>query len=90
MQRRGSEDIDVALGRPPKPEDVVPHQARFSASEAVFVPPGRVRSIEGVDEARAVNGVTDVIVLCEEGDTIPEYQSCAWDGSVMDRPSMLR
>jgi len=69
--------IDVALGRPPKPEDVVPQQARFSASEAVFVPPGRVRSIEGVDEARAVNGVTDVIVLCEEGDTIPEYQSSA-------------
>jgi biotin carboxylase len=34
------------------------------------VPPGRVRHIAGIDEARSIPGITDLEVYCHEGDTV--------------------
>lgn len=69
--------IDVALGRPPRDEDIEPSVRRCAVSEAMFPKPGRVESIDGLEDARALPGIAAIKMLCGVGDTIPEYQSSA-------------
>ncbi len=63
--------IRIALGEPVAVADLERHAARPVVQRYAFPAPGRVVSIEGAEDARAVPGVTDVVVTAKPGDVIP-------------------
>jgi biotin carboxylase len=67
----------LAVGVPLDPTDLEHRWHRHAAAWVAFPPPGRVRRIEGVEEARRVSGVREVFVRVEPGDVIEEYRDCA-------------
>ena len=62
----------IALGEEP---DVTPKKQRGSAIRFFDVPSGRIESIEGADEARALAGVTEITFTKSVGDTAGEIGS---------------
>jgi len=63
--------IQVALGETVEPSVLSPHRSTPVVQRYAFPAPGRIVSIRGVEEARALPGVTDVIVTAKPGDVIP-------------------
>jgi hypothetical protein len=57
--------IQMALGR--RPEGLSPSRSWTCAERAFISIPGRVRSIQGLDEARALPGVRDLFLRAEPG-----------------------
>jgi biotin carboxylase len=57
--------IQIALGR--KPGGLVPSRSWTCAERAFISIPGRVRSISGLEEAKAVPGVRDLFLRAEPG-----------------------
>jgi biotin carboxylase len=64
--------VDMALGN-----DVVVEPERLRASTLVFpsAPQGILRAVRGLDEARAVEGVSDIALYLAPGDRIAELRS---------------
>ncbi|GHT66051.1 hypothetical protein FACS1894110_09080 [Spirochaetia bacterium] len=60
--------ILIAAGR--KPEGLVPGRSWTCAERAFISIPGRVRSIQGLDKAKAVPGVSDLFLRAEPGKTV--------------------
>lgn len=60
--------IRIALGEDPGP--LAPRWNHTSIEKAVLAPPGRIRSISGVEEARALPGVRQVFINWKAGDLI--------------------
>jgi biotin carboxylase len=60
--------ILIAAGR--RPEGLVPGRAWTCAERAFISIPGRVRSIQGLDKAKAVPGVKDLFLRAEPGKTV--------------------
>lgn len=65
--------IQIALGE--KPDDLLPRVAHVSAERAIIPPPGKILSIQGVEEARKIKGVKEVIFMKEVGDPVNELKS---------------
>ena len=65
--------IELALGA--RPSDLTPRFNRVSAERAIIPPPGKVVSMRGVEEAKRLKGVAEVIILTEVGDTLQEVTS---------------
>ena len=64
--------IDIALGQPVKPYILKPNNAAIR----YFQPPaGVIRSICGVDEARKLPGVKEVVLLRKVGESVPQITS---------------
>lgn len=64
--------IDIALGQPVKPYILKPN----NAAVRYFQPPvGVIRSIRGVDEARKLPGVKEVVLLRKDGESVPPITS---------------
>jgi biotin carboxylase len=63
--------LKVALGEPVDAAELAPKAFTPVVQRYAFPDPGRVISVEGADEARAVPGVTEVIVTAKPGDVIP-------------------
>jgi biotin carboxylase len=57
--------IQMAVGR--KPDGLVPSRSWTCAERAFISIPGRVRSIQGLEEARSVQGVRDLFLRAEPG-----------------------
>jgi biotin carboxylase len=57
--------IQMALGR--KPEGLAPSRSWTCAERAFISIPGRVRSIQGLEEAKALQGVRDLFLRAEPG-----------------------
>jgi biotin carboxylase len=57
--------IQMAIGRPP--EGLSPSRSWTCAERAFISIPGRVRSIQGLEEAKAVRGVRDIFLRAEPG-----------------------
>lgn len=67
----------LAAGLPPDPQDLAMRFHRHAAAMAAFPEPGRITAIEGVAEAQAMPGVTDMILRVATGDVIRPYDDCA-------------
>ncbi|MCH8313188.1 MAG: ATP-grasp domain-containing protein, partial [Nitrospinae bacterium] len=65
--------IQVALGE--TPTDLQPKTSLVSAERALIPPPGRILSIMGVEEARKIKGVKEIILMKEAGDQAEEVTS---------------
>jgi biotin carboxylase len=63
--------IRVALGETIPADELTPKQSTAVIQRYAFPTPGRVVSISGVDEARKIPGVTEVVVTARPGDIIP-------------------
>ena len=66
--------VHLAVG---EPVDLSSPLARGSVLRFPEVPPGRVASIKGVDEARAMHGVKDLELYVRPGDEIPVLSSAS-------------
>lgn len=65
--------IQVALGE--KPADLKPKTALISAERSLLPAPGKILSIRGVEEARKIKGVKEIILMKEAGDMAEELRS---------------
>ncbi len=65
--------IQVALGE--TPTDLKPKTTLVSAERSLIPPPGRILSIKGVEEARKIKGVKEIIFMKEAGDSMEEITS---------------
>ncbi|GHU55916.1 hypothetical protein FACS189442_4010 [Spirochaetia bacterium] len=79
--------ILIAAGR--KPEGLVPIRAWTCAERAFISIPGRVRSIQGPDKAKAVPGVRDLFLRSEPGKTVnfPENNVSKCGNIIASAPS---
>lgn len=77
----GTNDIkaamDIAIGNPLDLSDITPKVNRVSICQAIFPEPGKVISIDGIEEAKKIRGIEEVFVLVKEGDVIKPYRSSA-------------
>lgn len=69
--------LRLAVGMDFDPADAAAHLHRTAVCEAVFPAPGRVVSISGLEEARALPGVAHIFLLVGVGSTIEPYRHCA-------------
>lgn len=69
--------LNLATGGKIKKEDTIPRYNRVSMCKAIFPKPGQIIKIDGVDEAKRIKGVAQVILVVKEGDIIPPYKNCA-------------
>ena len=69
--------IEIAMGRPLDPLDLIPKFVMQSKTYSLMPQPGVVESVIGLDEAKNIPGVHDIIVTCKEGDVIDEYRDCS-------------
>ena len=65
--------IQVALGE--TPTDLKPKTSLVSAERSLFPLPGKILSIRGVEEARKIKGVKEIILMKEAGDMAEEPRS---------------
>ena len=65
--------IQIALGE--TPTDLQPKHSLVSAERSLIPAPGKILSIKGVDEARKIKGVKEIIFMKEVGDTAEEVKS---------------
>ena len=65
--------IRIALGE--KPDSFSPKKSWVSAERAIIAQPGKILSIRGVEEARKIKGVAEVIILKEPGDIVTPIRS---------------
>ncbi|WP_419784176.1 phosphoribosylglycinamide synthetase [Maridesulfovibrio sp.] len=78
--------IRLALGETPGAEDLTPSFQRGVAQRYLFPKPGRVLAIEGVEEAKAMDGISMVEIRTAVGQTIsPATSHPARAGVVMAR-----
>lgn len=65
--------MDIALGNPLNPLDLIPRWVKWSSTFAIFPNPGIVTAISGLEETQALPGVADVTLLVKVGDRIELY-----------------
>lgn len=65
--------IEVALGE--EPGNLVPVKNLVSIERAIITEPGIVKSINGIEEARAIEGVKDIFLNVAPGDTVIKPKS---------------
>ena len=63
--------IKVALGEHVAPEELEPRISTAVIQRYAFPKPGRVISVEGAEEAKKVDGVSEVVITAKPGDVIP-------------------
>jgi biotin carboxylase len=63
--------IKVALGEAVSPDELEPKQFTPVIQRYAFPKAGRVVSVEGLDEARKIAGVAEVVITARPGDIIP-------------------
>jgi biotin carboxylase len=69
--------IRMALGEKLTPDELQPKFHRPVVQRYVFPRPGRITNIQGVDHARSLPGVEEIIVSMKPGDVVPETTSSA-------------
>lgn len=62
--------IRVALGERPTAEELAPRAERGVAQRWIFPAPGRIRSISGLEQARRMPGVEELILRAKPGDVV--------------------
>jgi biotin carboxylase len=59
-----------ALGEPVDPQRLVPKRKQYVCQRYAFLPPGRVTAVSGLETARALPGVAEIVLYVEPGDII--------------------
>jgi biotin carboxylase len=67
----------LAIGERVSPADLTPRFERPVVQRYVFPPPGRIAAVRGVDAARALPGVIEVLVSRAPGNIVPVAESSA-------------
>ncbi len=76
--------IHLALGDTVSPEDLRPKYQRGVAQRYLFASPGRVIRINGLDTARRIPGIEEIIMTVQPGDiVIPPTNSAGSQGMVL-------
>ncbi|QPJ66263.1 MAG: ATP-grasp domain-containing protein [Candidatus Nitrohelix vancouverensis] len=65
--------IQIAIGE--TPDQLEPKKTLFSAERALIPQSGKILSIQGVEEARRIKGVKEIILMKEAGDTVEDIKS---------------
>lgn len=65
--------IQVALGQ--MPDDLKPKTELVAAERSLIPAPGKILSIRGIEEARKIKGVREIILMKEAGDWVEEPKS---------------
>lgn len=77
----GSHDIraglKLAIGQALDNEDIRHRYERGAAVRSLFPEPGRIISIEGLDEARRMPGVEEIFIWKQPGDMVGPYRNSA-------------
>jgi biotin carboxylase len=80
--------MEISLGRPLNEELIKGSMARTAICGGIFPPPGTIQAIHGVEEARTLPGVAQVILTKKPGDRVLEYidngRRCCWVIAVGD------
>lgn len=66
----------LAVGMPFDPDDITPARHAYAAAWASLPTPGRVVSIDNLDEVRALEGVHDVFLRTAPGELVEPYIDC--------------
>ena len=69
--------IRMALGEKLSPDELRPKFKKPVIQRYVFPSPGRITSIKGIEAARRVPGIEEIIVNMKPGDVVPEATSSA-------------
>ncbi|WP_031480981.1 ATP-grasp domain-containing protein [Maridesulfovibrio frigidus] len=67
--------IKLAMGETPAPEEMIPEYQKGVAQRYLFPEHGKVVAIDGVEEAKKIEGLRMVEIRCEIGETIPPTTS---------------
>ncbi len=69
--------LTIAIGKPMPESATKSKWDRVSICKCIFPKPGKVMSITGVEKAKKIKGVKQVIMYTKKGDLISPYKSCA-------------
>ena len=69
--------LNLAIGNPIPMDDITPKFNKVSICKAIFPNPGKIVKINGIEKAKRINGVAQIIMMVKEGDIITEYKNCA-------------
>jgi len=69
--------LNLAIGNQIPIDDVTPKLNKVSICKAIFPNPGRIVKISGIEKAKRIKGVAQIIMVAKEGDVITEYKNCA-------------
>ena len=69
--------VYTALGKDIPSSFLNPTKSKVALSGSIWPKPGKVISINGLDEAKKINGVEHIFLRCKIGDHIHEYKNCA-------------
>lgn len=67
--------LDLALGKALDKKDITPRFSRVAIERAIIPERGTILSVEGVDKARAHEGIHDVIMTKNVGDSVDPLES---------------
>jgi len=65
--------MDIALGKPLDPTDLIPKWIKWSSTVSIFPRPGKVKKITGTSDLLKIKGVSEIIMLVKSGDIIKPY-----------------
>ena len=69
--------MDIALGKPLDPADLIPKWIKWSSTVSIFPHPGKVKKITGTDDLLKIKGVSEIIMLVKPRDVIKPYTDSA-------------
>ena len=64
--------IKLSLNIPLEKNDLVHKKKKFSAVWTVLPTPGKIKTIKGVDIAKRMKGVREIIIMKQKNETIPK------------------
>jgi len=67
--------IDISLGLPLNLKDVTPQFHYAAAERSIYPTPGRIISIKGVEKAKKMIGIKDIIINVKKGDILKSLNS---------------
>ena len=72
--------IQISLGCEPCMNDILPNKNECAVSKAMFPDAGVIKAIDGIEEAKKIDGIEDIIVVKNVGDKVGPYTNAS------DRP----
>src|SRR5205807_10036557 len=69
--------LRTAIGEEIDPADLEDRRHRVAVSGSPWPPPGTIRAIHGIEDARTLPGIEDVILRRQVGDEVTGYEDCA-------------
>jgi biotin carboxylase len=65
--------MEIAMGYELNESLLIPSRSQVSICAGLFPPKGKIKEIEGVEEAKQISGVKEIIIIKKPGDIIEDY-----------------